>query len=108
MTPEAWDGHGLSRGRPWACRSLPSRALGARWRSTTSTWGPATEPDQWPHDYVTRELHVTLATLPDRLADEGQRRALLAWLVGRAEGPGALDITTWESCPTDYLRGMTG
>ena len=28
MTPAAWDGHGLSRGRPWPCRAMPY----FRWR----------------------------------------------------------------------------
>ena len=92
MTPEAWDGHGLSRGRPWACRSLPYR-----WREVEIhhvDMGAGYEPDQWPHDYVTRELHVTLATLPDRLADDGgSGRALLA-LAGRPgpRGPRHHDV----------------
>jgi len=107
MTPPAWDGHGLTRGRPRACRSLPY----ARWREVEIhhvDLGVGYEPAQWPDEYVARELRLTLDGLPERLADAGQRRALLAWLVGRAEGPGALDITAWESRPAHYLRGMTG
>jgi len=107
LSPEAWDGHGLTRGRPWACRSLPY----ARWREVEIhhvDMGAGYEPAQWPDGYVARELRLTLDSLPDRLADAGRRRAMLAWLVGRAEDPGPLDIAPWESRPTHYLRGMTG
>ena len=51
MTPVAWDGHGLSRGRPWPCRACPTSA-GARSRSITSTWARGTAPPDWPEDYV--------------------------------------------------------
>ena len=106
MTPEAWEGHGLTRGRPWPCRTLPY----ARWREVEIhhvDMGTGYEPTAWPDDYVARELRLTVAGLPDRVADAGQRRRLLAWLVGRAGDPGSLDVAAWESSRSHYLRGMT-
>ncbi|HUY21189.1 MAG TPA: maleylpyruvate isomerase N-terminal domain-containing protein [Acidimicrobiales bacterium] len=106
MTPEAWDGHGLARGRPWPCRSLPY----SRWREVEIhhvDLGLGYEVDDWPDGYVRRELFRALATVPDRLAAPGERSRLLAWLVGRAASPGELHLDHWESRPSHYFSGMS-
>jgi maleylpyruvate isomerase len=106
MTPEAWAGHGLSRGRPWPCRALPY----FRWREVEIhhvDLGTGYDIDDWPEDYVERELPLTLATVPSRLADGTERRRLLAWLTGRASSPGELDLTPWESRRENYFRDIS-
>jgi maleylpyruvate isomerase len=106
MTPAAWDGHGLSRGRPWPCRALPY----FRWREVEIhhvDLGTGYGPQDWPEEYVRRELQLTLATVPGRLADAAQRRMLLAWLTGRSPTPGELDLAGWESRPKNYFTGLS-
>jgi len=105
MTPMAWEGHGLSRGRPWPCRSLPY----LRWREVEIhhvDLGAGYEPDDWPEKYVRRELPLLLATVPARLPNAAQERGLLAWLTGRSESPGELTLAGWESRAGNYFRGM--
>ncbi len=105
MTPEAWDGHGLSRGRPWPCRLMPY----FRWREVEIhhvDMGTGYEPEDWPEEYVRRELGALLATVPGRLGEAEQRRRLLAWLTGRSSSPGPLDLARWESDPGNYFKGL--
>ena len=107
MTPQSWDGKGLSHGRPWPCRAMPY----FRWREVEIhhvDMGTGYEPTDWPEGYVGRELQLTLATVPGRLADAAERRRLLAWLTGRAPAPGALDLAGWESRPGNYFSGISG
>ena len=95
MTPEAWAGHGLSRGDPWPCRILPFH----RWREVEihhADLGLGYSPRDWPEDYVARELPLALADLPDRLTVDG-RADVLAWLVGRAGQPAAVDVAPWQA-----------
>jgi maleylpyruvate isomerase len=106
MTPEAWAGHGLSRGRPWPCRALPY----FRWREVEIHHvdiGTGYDIADWPEEYVGRELQVTVATVPSRLADGAERRRLLAWLIGRASSPGELDLAPWESVRGNYFKGIS-
>jgi maleylpyruvate isomerase len=106
MTPEAWEGHGLSRGRPWPCRAMPY----FRWREVEIhhvDLGTGYDVADWPEEYVERELERTLATVPSRLADGAQRRRLLAWLTGRAPAPGELDLAPWESRRGNYFKGIS-
>jgi maleylpyruvate isomerase len=106
MTPVAWDGNGLSHGRPWPCRAMPY----FRWREVEIhhvDLGTGYDPDDWPEEYVRRELQLTLATVPGRLAEATERRRLLAWLTGRAPTPGELDLAGWESRPGNYFRGIS-
>jgi len=106
MTPQAWAGNGLSRGHPWPCRSLPY----FRWREVEIhhvDLGTGYDVQDWPDEYVERELPLLLATVPDRLGDGTERRRLLAWLTGRAASPGALELGPWESRPGNYFRGIS-
>jgi len=106
MTPGAWAGHGLTRGRPWPCRTLPY----FRWREVEIhrvDLGLGYEVTEWPDEYVRRELPLLLATVPDRLADGAERRRLLAWLSGRAPTSGHLDLAAWESRPRNYLGSIS-
>jgi maleylpyruvate isomerase len=116
MTPDAWDGHGLTRGRQWPCRTLPY----ARWREVEvhhADLGRGYGQSDWPIDYVDRELPLVLATVPERIADDDARRRLLAWLIGRgdppglvapgASAPGGSVLAPWESRPTYYLDGIS-
>jgi maleylpyruvate isomerase len=107
MTPAAWDGHGLTRGRPWPCRTLPY----FRWREVEIhrvDLGRGYEPHQWPEEYIRRELPLLLATVSDRLVDVTERRRLLAWLTGRSPSAGDLDLARWETRPENYLTGISG
>jgi maleylpyruvate isomerase len=102
MTPHAWNGHGLSRGEPWPCVTMPF----FRWREVEIHHvdaGTGYEPDDWPDEYVGRELPLLLDTLPGRLAQGHERRRLLAWLAGRAPSPGPLDLDPWESRRANYF-----
>jgi maleylpyruvate isomerase len=106
MTPVSWDGNGLSHGRPWPCRAMPY----FRWREVEIhhvDLGTGYDASDWPEEYVRRELPLTLATVPDRLVEAGERRRLLAWLTGRSVSPGDLDLASWESRPGHYFRGIS-
>ena len=98
MTPEAWDGHGLSRGNPWPCRRMPFH----RWREVEVHHADLGLGHEWPDDYLALELPLTLASLPDRLREIGDRRRLLAWLLGRAPQPGELALEPWQRQPRTY------
>ena len=90
---------GDGRGRAGPC---PISA-GARSRSTTSTSASGTSPPTGPRSTCAASWPPSLVTVPDRLADAGQRRRLLAWLTGRSSSPGRLDLDRWESRPGNYL-----
>ncbi len=106
MTPKAWDGHGISRGRPWPCRAMPY----FRWREVEIhhvDLGAGYDAQDWPEEYVRRELPLTLATVPGRLPQASERRRLLAWLTGRGGPPGDLDLAGWESRSGNYSKGIS-
>ena len=93
MTPEAWRGHGLSRGAEWPCRWLPFH----RWREVEIhqvDLGLGYTALDWPEAYVARELPLALGTVPDRL-DAPARAQTLAWLVGRAGRP-SIELAPWQ------------
>jgi maleylpyruvate isomerase len=87
---EVWvTGHArMGNGELCPCAELPAR----RWREVEIhrvDLGLGAEPTDWPDAYVDLELPKALAQLPDRLSPADRAR-LLAWLVGRVEGPPAL------------------
>lgn len=99
--PRAWAGHGLARGRRWACRDLPFH----RWREVELhhvDLGLGYEPTHWPEEYVARELPIALAALPERLP-AAARAPFLAWLMGRTAEPGPLALDEWQSRPERYF-----
>jgi maleylpyruvate isomerase len=84
---EVWvTGHArMGNGELCPCAELPAR----RWREVEIhrvDLGLGAEPADWPDAYVDLELPKALAQLPDRLSPT-DRAMLLAWLVGRVEGP---------------------
>jgi maleylpyruvate isomerase len=87
---EVWaTGHGrMGNGELCSCAEMPAR----RWREVEIhrvDLGLGAEPADWPTAYVELELPKALSQLPDRLTPADRAR-LLAWLVGRAEGPPGL------------------
>jgi maleylpyruvate isomerase len=87
---EVWaTGHGrMGNGEVCPCAEMPAR----RWREVEIhrvDLGLGAEPADWPDAYVELELPKALAQLPDRLSPTDRAR-LLAWLVGRVEGPPGL------------------
>jgi len=77
-----------TRGELVACADLPFR----RWREVEVHHADLDldlGPEAWSALFVDTELPRTLAGLPARMSLEG-RRALLAWLMGRASTPPAL------------------
>jgi maleylpyruvate isomerase len=93
MTPEAWAGHGLSRGKEWPCAVMPVH----RWREVEIhcvDLGLGYSPQDWPEGYVDRDLPRGLASLPRRLRP-AERAALLAWIFERAGQP-PLEPGPWE------------
>jgi len=103
MTAEAWAGHGLNAGgETWPCAAMPMH----RWREVEIhhvDLGLGYEPMDWPDGYVDRELAISLRLLPERLGGADQR-ALLAWLLGRADLPTHLELAPWQHRPDHYLR----
>ena len=100
MTPHAWQGHGLSEGSQWSCQVLPFH----RWREVEvhgADLGLGYSPEDWPVEYVDRELPLALATLPDRLSAPA-RAEVLAWLLGRTGQPPSLDLAPWQSTSEYY------
>lgn len=102
MTPQAWAGYGMNAaGESWPCEAMPFH----RWREVVVHHVDAgigyTAPD-WPDDYVDRELAISLRLLPERL-DADAQRALLGWLLGRADQP-ELDLAPWQFRAHHYLR----
>jgi maleylpyruvate isomerase len=74
-----------TRGELVACADLPFR----RWREVEvhhADLGLDVAPGSWSAPFVDTELPRTLAGLPARLSLD-DRRALLAWLMGRASTP---------------------
>lgn len=94
MTPEAWNGHGLTRGEVWPCAELPF----ARWREVEVhcvDLGLGCSPEDWPEAYVARELPRVLAGLPGRLRPPA-RALLLAWLFDRIPQPSGIELAPWD------------
>ncbi len=73
------------------CSSLPAR----RWREVELhhvDLGLGYEISDWPGDFVSSELADSLRRLPRRIADEGERAALLAWVAGRIDDLPKIDL----------------
>jgi maleylpyruvate isomerase len=101
MTPQSWDGFGVSAGQKRPCRNLPFM----RWREVEVhhvDLGMGCEVEDWSPGYIGIELELALARLPHRIEDHASRARLLAWLLGRADDPGRIDLPAWHSTPEDY------
>jgi maleylpyruvate isomerase len=89
-----WDALGRMGPAPLPMSQLPSR----RWREVEihhADLGLAFTWRDWSPQFVSADLPGTLAGLPDRL-DAGERAALLAWLLGRAEQPDLAALQPWQ------------
>jgi maleylpyruvate isomerase len=51
--------------------------------------------EDWPEEYVRWELPLALERLPQRLRGPADRRRFLAWLIGRADQLGDLELDPW-------------
>jgi maleylpyruvate isomerase len=103
MTPSAWAGHGLAGGIEWPCSLLPLH----RWREVEvhhADLGLGYQPTDWPEEYVRVDLPHALAGLPDRLADDAARGALLAWLLDRGPSPVLAPLVSWQDRREYYFR----
>jgi maleylpyruvate isomerase len=102
MTPDAWAGHGINAAEEiWPCRLMPFH----RWREVELhriDLGLGYAATDLPEGYVSRELAVSLAVLPERLAIDDRQR-LLGWLVGRGSQPD-LALEPWQARRDHYLR----
>ena len=58
--------------------------------------GMGYEPSEWPAEYVSWELPLILATVPDRVERAEDMRHLVAWLSGRARVPGPIALKPWS------------
>lgn len=89
----------------------PSRELLAddTWRTPESPWRRLREvevhhadlgldygPEDWPDAYLEWELPRALQTVPGRIADPGDARRFLAWLIGRRGDPGGMQLGPWS------------
>ena len=87
---EVWERQGLrSDGSPLLCRLLPI----ARWREVEvhhSDLGLGYLVADWPAEFVSLDLPLALARVPERIEDPAQRAGLLAWIYGRASEPAGL------------------
>jgi maleylpyruvate isomerase len=52
-------------------------------------------PADWPDEYVAWDLPVLLASVPERLAEPGDRRRLMAWLAGRGPLDPGVRLDPW-------------
>jgi maleylpyruvate isomerase len=102
MTPEAWAGHGLSRGHEWPCRHLPF----FRWREVEIhhvDLGLGYQVTDWPAEYVAAELPMALARLTERMTGPADRAHMLAWLIGRDNDFSDVALEPWQSNSEHYL-----
>jgi maleylpyruvate isomerase len=90
--PELWSfERQLPDGSLDLCAAIPYR----RWKEVEIhhvDLGLGYEPDDWPAGFVAAGLADSLAKLPGRIPELSQRAALLAWVTGRRETPGQIDI----------------
>jgi maleylpyruvate isomerase len=79
----------------WPTTASPSRRL-REIEMHHVDLGMGYEPSDWPEEYVKWELPMVLATVPDRVHREADRRHLVAWLSGRGPIPRAIELDPWS------------
>ena len=97
-----WD---LSMAAGWRHRQLLGND---RWETTGSParrlrevevhhvdLGLGYEPSDWPEEYVTWELPIVLATVPERARRPDDFRDLVAWVTGRGPLPSRVELGPW-------------
>ena len=78
----------------WPATASPSRRL-REVEVHHADLGLGYEPADWPEEYTEWELPMLLATVPRRLPDPGDRRDLLAWLMGRRPDLPPVRLDPW-------------
>ncbi|MGO9559636.1 MAG: maleylpyruvate isomerase N-terminal domain-containing protein [Acidimicrobiales bacterium] len=73
------------------CEQLPARRM-REVEFHHVDLGLGYEPIDWPAEFVALSLVDALAALPDRMEDPSQRASFLAWVAGRRDSPGTLDL----------------
>jgi maleylpyruvate isomerase len=90
-----WPGRELMAGDTWRTPESPWRRL-REVEVHHADLGMNYRPEDWPEEYLRWELPRSLATVPGRIADPGDARRFLAWLIGRRGDPGALELEPWS------------
>ena len=78
----------------WPATASPSRRL-REVEVHHADLGLGYEPADWPEEYTEWELPMLLATVPRRLPGPGDRRDLLAWLMGRRPDLPPVRLDPW-------------
>jgi maleylpyruvate isomerase len=89
-----WPNRHLLADDQWATDASPLRRL-REVEVHHVDLGLGYRPEDWPEEYVRWELPLVLERLPQRLRDPASRRRVLAWLIGRTDRPGDLEIDPW-------------
>jgi maleylpyruvate isomerase len=91
-SPATWRGSWTAgKGMTFTCAELPWRRL-REVEFHHVDLGLGYEIADWPDEFVDAALRDSLQHLPDRILDRAQRRAFLAWVAGRRESPGQVDL----------------
>jgi len=93
-TAAGWPNRQLLGGDRWQTTSSPARRL-REVEVHHVDLGLGYEPSDWPEDYVTWELPMVLATLPERVRRAEDARNLLAWAAGRGPVPSRAELGPW-------------
>lgn len=93
---EGWPNREFTGTDGWPTTSSPSRRL-REVEMHHVDLGLGYEVTDWPASYVSWELPLVCATLPDRLPDLRDSQALLAWLTGRGEVPASSSLGPWRA-----------
>lgn len=92
---DAWGRDGLTvQGTAAPIRRLPFRRL-REVEIHHVDLGLGYEVTDWPESFVAVTLPDLLAGVPSRVNDAAQRARLLAWVAGRADDPGPIELAPW-------------
>jgi maleylpyruvate isomerase len=90
--PSAWSATWATMsGEAVSCENLPARRM-REVEFHHVDLGLGYEPADWPAEFVSLALADALAALPGRMEDPSQRATFLAWVVGRTDSPGQVDL----------------
>lgn len=93
-TAAGWPNSGLGVEQGYGVAACPAHRL-REVEMHHADLGVGYGPSDWPEEYVAWDLPLLLRTVPARLSEPSERRALMAWLSGRGDLPAALDLEPW-------------